>query len=54
MNEEQKVIITSRESIINEWLDKGWSIKSVTPQCVSTGGGSHLMGNFLIVLFKNK
>jgi hypothetical protein len=50
--EEQKVIITTHQSDINDWLDKGWNVKSVTPQHVSTGHNGHLYGNFLVVLAK--
>jgi len=50
--EEQKVVITTNPSVINEWLDKGWNVKSVTPQHVSTGHVGHVYGNFLVVLAK--
>jgi hypothetical protein len=50
--EQQKVIITKTEADINEWLERGWLVKSVTAGHVSTATGSHLYGSFLIVLYK--
>jgi|688.fasta_scaffold1963499_3 hypothetical protein len=50
--EEQKIIITKTESEVNREIENGWRIKSVTAQQVATGGGSHLYGSFLIVLYK--
>jgi len=47
---EYKVIITKSDFIINGWLEKGWSIESVTAQRVSTGSGSHLHGEFCFVI----
>ena len=49
---EQRLIITDSYYDVNEYLNQGWKILSVTPQHVSTGGGSHLRGNFAIVLEK--
>lgn len=51
---EYKVVITKTELGINYWLDRGWIIESVTAQRVSTGGGSHLYGDFCFVLKKEK
>ena len=48
----QKLIITDTSSDVNRWLEDGWKIMSVTAQHISTGGGSHLRGNFAIVLEK--
>jgi hypothetical protein len=50
--EQQKVIITKTEADINEWLERGWLVKTATAQNVSTGSGSHLEGKFLVVLYK--
>jgi hypothetical protein len=50
--EDQKVIITKSQTEINRHLEEGWKILSVTPQQVSTGGGSHIYGDFLIVLHR--
>ena len=50
--EEQKVIISKSAYDINHELEKGWSVKSVTAQHVATGSGSHLEGQFLVVLYK--
>jgi hypothetical protein len=33
---EQKVIMTKSQSDINEWLERGWRVKSVTAQHVGT------------------
>ena len=48
----QKLIITDTSSDVNRWLEDGWKIMSITAQHISTGGGSHLRGNFAIVLEK--
>ena len=42
---------------LNEWLDKGWTVRSVTPQqvSVSVGGGSgteFLYGGSLLVVLE--
>jgi hypothetical protein len=49
-----KVIITKDEYEINKFLQVGWLIDSVTPQRVSTGGLSHLYGDFCFVLKREK
>lgn len=36
---EFKVVITASESVINNFLDQGWSIVSVTAQYLATGRG---------------
>lgn len=51
---EYYVLITRTEERVNKYLKDGWSIDSVTPQCVSTGGGSHLEGTFCFVLSRLK
>ena len=45
---EQKVVITKNESIINEWLDKGWTIVSVTPQYIASS--TYNQGAFCFVI----
>ncbi len=47
---EQKFIIVDNQSDIQNWLDKGWRILSVTAQHVSTGSSQWLSGKFAIVL----
>lgn len=47
---EYKVIISDSEKTINDWLEKGWLIESVTAQRVSTGSGSYLHGKFCFVI----
>jgi len=49
---EHYVIITKNATEINDWLAKGWQVKSVTAQPVSTGSTYHLYGQFLVVLEK--
>lgn len=54
---EQKFLIVDNEKSVNEWLDKGWEIISVTSQYVSAAG-SHswsekLIGKFAIVIQKH-
>lgn len=31
---QQKVVITKNSSTINDWLDKGWTVVSVTAQYI--------------------
>jgi hypothetical protein len=47
---ENKVIITNNEDSVNRYLDKGWIVKSVTPQFVATGASFELKGYFCFVL----
>jgi hypothetical protein len=51
---EQKVIITDSQSDINNELNKGWKIVSVTPQHVANGTNSfyEVRGKFCFVLEK--
>jgi hypothetical protein len=44
---EQKVVITESEKTINDWLEKGWSIVSVTAQHVAgyAGGNTYSSNN---------
>jgi hypothetical protein len=57
---EQKVIITESEKTINDWLEKGWSIVSVTAQHVAgyAGGNTYsansVTGKFCFVIQKTK
>lgn len=51
---EYQVLITKNESRVNQLLNEGWCVESVTSQYVSTGGGSILEGSFCIVLSKLK
>ncbi len=53
---QQKVLVTSDDESykdvqdkINKILEDGWFIVSVTAQHVSTDGGSHPRGGYLIV-----
>jgi hypothetical protein len=59
---EQKVIITKSEKDINDWLERGWRVTSVTAQYVSTstannGTASYSSqekeGKFCFVIEKN-
>jgi hypothetical protein len=48
---EQKFLITDSQYDVQGWLDKGWSIVSVTAQVVSTGKDfTSEKGKFAIVL----
>jgi hypothetical protein len=38
---EQKVVITESEKTINDWLEKGWTIVSVTAQHVAGFAGGN-------------
>jgi len=54
---QQKFLIVDNERSVNEWLEKGWEIVSVTAQYVSAAG-SHswsekLIGNFAVVIQKS-
>jgi hypothetical protein len=51
---EYKVIITKNESRVNQLFIDGWVVDSVTPQYMSTGGGSQLEGGFCFVLSRLK
>lgn len=51
----QKVIITKNHDVINDMIDTGWIVKSVTAQYVSTNGVSFtstLEGKFCFVMEK--
>lgn len=47
-----KVIITKDEEKINQMLEEGWLIDSITAQHVATGLHSGKEGKFLIVFKK--
>lgn len=54
---EQKVVITKDERTINDWLDKGWQIVSVTAQFVSVVSAHSSInekGSFCFVLKREK
>lgn len=55
---EQKVIITKSEKDINDWLDRGWRIVSVTAQHVAISSPSYnakeASGKFCFVIEKIK
>jgi hypothetical protein len=54
---EQKVVITKEERTINDWLDKGWQIVSVTAQFVSIAtsySSFKEQGGFCFVLKREK
>ena len=53
----QKFLIVSTEEEVNNWLDRGWEVISVTAQVVSTakGGGwddAYASGKFAVVIQK--
>jgi hypothetical protein len=41
------------ETKVNKYLDEGWKIVSVTPQCVATGSSYQMSGGYFIVVEKN-
>ena len=48
----QKVVITDSELTINNWLDKGWKVVSITAQYISTGSSYTYYGKFCFVIEK--
>jgi hypothetical protein len=54
----QKFLIIDNEDQVNEWLEKGWEVVSVTPQHVSVSmtGSSYdhktVIGKFAVVIQK--
>ena len=48
---EQKLLITDSTYDVNEWLDKGWEVISVTAQHVSSGNYTE-RGKFAILIQK--
>lgn len=51
---EQKFLLTNDSRTVNEWLDKGWEVVSVTAQSVSTGTLNAIEGKFAIVIQREK
>jgi hypothetical protein len=49
---QQKFLIVNNPRDVNEWLDKGWEVISVTPQYVSAGASYSQKGEWAIVLQK--
>ena len=47
---EQKLIISNSVEAINEHLENGWRVVSITPQYVSTGSSQIISGKFAILL----
>ena len=37
----QKVVITNDESVVNQWLAKGWRVKGATPLRICTNSSEH-------------
>lgn len=60
MKKEQKFLIIENPREVNEWLDNGWEVISVTPQHVSVSmvGNSYNYvsekGKFAVVIQKQK
>lgn len=51
---EQKVIITSIQSTINAYLEKGWVIVFQPVSQIVSGSNYHSMGDFCFVLEREK
>jgi hypothetical protein len=54
---ESKVLITDSQYSIQDLLDKGWIIKSITAQHVASGGqnySSSIIGKFLVIFERSK
>jgi hypothetical protein len=49
---EQRVMITESELNVNQYLQKGWKVISVTAQHVASGGSFKESGKFCFVLEK--
>ena len=51
---EQKFLIVDNPGDVNDWLEKGWKVISVTSQHVTITGTSYnyLKGNFAVVIQK--
>lgn len=49
---EQKFLIVDSPRDVNEWLDKGWEVISVTAQFVSAGSSYSQKGSWAIVIQK--
>ena len=51
---EQKILIIDSTRDVNDLLDKGWEVISITPQYVSSGSSSYMRGQFAVLLQKQK
>ena len=51
---EQKFLIVETSRDINDWLDKGWEVITVTPQYVSAGSSYSQLGQWAVVIQKQK
>jgi len=49
---EQKFLIVENPRDINDWLDKGWEVISVTAQYVSAGSSYSQRGIWAVVIQK--
>jgi hypothetical protein len=49
---EQKFLIVENPRDINDWLDKGWEVISVTAQYVSAGSSYSQRGQWAVVIQK--
>jgi hypothetical protein len=49
---EQKIVISHLQHEINELIDKGWTVVSITPQHVSTASSATAKGEFCFLLEK--
>jgi hypothetical protein len=49
---QQKFLIVDNPRDVNEWLDQGWEVISVTAQFVSAGSSYSQKGSWAIVLQK--
>lgn len=49
---EQKVIITKNSSTINDWLEEGWTVVSVTAQYIVSSSWNE--GAFCFVIQREK
>lgn len=48
----QKLIISKSVKDINEYLENGWRVVSITAQHISTGSSQFMIGEFAILLEK--
>jgi hypothetical protein len=51
---EQKFLIVENSRDINDWLDKGWEVISVTAQIISAGQSYYQAGKWAVVIQKQK
>ncbi len=50
MKKEQKFLITDSQYDVQTFLDKGWTVVSVTAQHTATGSSFQVNGKFAVVL----